>query len=134
MGQVQYGGNPNLNKYDSGWQHYPNVSWETSQSTPQPPQGHKSSLEETMAELRRGQADLTMVQAKNEISTADLDYVQNGLPRFHTHNELSQPPQEKMTNLKATMAEWRRFQVEFETSQANFMEEMNQQPQEELIF
>ena len=53
MDQVQYGGNPYLNTYDSGWQHYPNLSWETSQSTPQPPQGHKSSLEETMAELRR---------------------------------------------------------------------------------
>ena len=32
------------------------------------------------------------------------------------------------------MAEWRRFQAEFETSQSNFMEEMNQPPQEELIF
>ena len=32
------------------------------------------------------------------------------------------------------MAEWRRFQVEFETSQSNFMEEVNQPPQEELIF
>ena len=32
------------------------------------------------------------------------------------------------------MAEWRRFQAKFETSQANFMEEVNQPPQEELIF
>ena len=75
-----------------------------------------------------------MVQAKNERSMADLDYVQNGLPRFHTHNEISQPPQEKMTNLEATMAEWRRFQAEFETSQSNFMEKMNKPPQERLIF
>ena len=126
--QVQYGGNPYLNTYDSGWQHYLNLSWETSQSTPQPPQEHKSSLEVSMAELRRGQADLAMVQAEKERSMADLDYVQNGLPRFHTHNEISQHPQEKMTNLEATVAEWRRFQVEFETSQSNFMEEMNQPP------
>ena len=88
----------------------------------------KSSLKETIAELRRGQAYLAMVQVGNERSIADLDYVQNGLPRFHTHNEISQPPQEKMTNLEATMAEWRRFQDEFEISQANFMEEMNQPP------
>ena len=87
-----------------------------------------------MAELRRRIADLAMVQAENERSMADLDYVQNGLHRFHTHNEISQPPQEKMINLEATMVEWRRFQAEFETSQANFMAEMNQPPQEELIF
>ena len=94
----------------------------------------KSSLEETMAKLRRGQADLAMVRAENERPMDDLDYVQNGLPRFHTHDEISQPPQKTMTNLEATMAEWRRFQDEFETSQDNFMEEMNQPPQEELIF
>ena len=123
-----------MNTYDSSLQHYSNLSWETSQSTPQLPQGHKSSLEETMAELRRGHADLAMVQAENERSMVDLDYVQNGLPRFHTHNEISQPPQEKMTNLEATMAEWRRFQAEFETSQANFMEEVNQPPQKKLTF
>ena len=65
---------------------------------------------------------------------ADLDYVQNSLPRFQTHNEISQPPQEKMTNLEATMAKWRRFQAKCETSQANFMEEVNQPPQEGLVF
>ena len=32
------------------------------------------------------------------------------------------------------MTEWRRFQAEFETSQSNFIEEVNQPPQEELIF
>ena len=56
MDQVQYEANPYLNTYNLGCQHYPNLSWETSQSTPQPPQEHKSSLEETMAELRRAQA------------------------------------------------------------------------------
>ena len=134
MDQVQYRGNPYLNTYDSGWQHYPNLPWETSQSTPQPSQRHKSSLEETMAELRKGQANLAMVQAENERSMADFDYVQNGLPRFHTHNQISQLPQEKMANLEATVVGWRRFQLECETFQANFMEEVNQPPQEELIF
>ena len=128
MDQIQYGGNPYLNTYDSSLQHYLNLLWETSRSTPQSPQGQKSSREETIAKLRRGQADLAMAQAKNERSMADLDYVQNGLPRFHTHNEISQPPQEKMTNLEATMAEWRRFQAQFETSKANFMEKVNQLP------
>ena len=66
-----------------------------------------------------------MVQTENERSMDDLVYVQNGLPKFHTHNEISQLPQEKMTNLEATMAEWRRFLAECETSQANFMEEVN---------
>ena len=65
----------------------------------------QSSLEETMAELRRGQVDLAMFQVENERSMADLNYVQNGLPRFHTHNEISQPPREKMINLEATMDE-----------------------------
>ena len=37
-------------------------------------------------------------------------------------------------SLEKTMAEWRRAQDEFETSQDNFMEEVNQPPQEELIF
>ena len=92
MDQIQCGGNPYLNSYNLGLQHYLNLSWETCQSTPQPPQGHKSSLEETMVELRRAQAYLAMVQAENETSLADLDYVQNGLPRFHTHNEIIQPP------------------------------------------
>ena len=34
MDQVQCGGNPYLNTYNSGWQHYPDLSWETSQSVP----------------------------------------------------------------------------------------------------
>ena len=66
MNQVQYRGNPYLNTYNSDWQHYPNLSWETSQSTPQHPQGHKSSLKETMAEFRRGQADLAWFKLKTK--------------------------------------------------------------------
>ena len=45
-----------------------------------------------MAELRRSQVDSTMVQAKNEISMADMDNSQVGLPRFYVQNEMSQPP------------------------------------------
>ena len=43
----------------------------------------KSSLEETMVELRRSQAKISMVQAENKISMADMDYFQVGLPRFY---------------------------------------------------
>ena len=56
MDKVQYGGNPYFNTYNLSWQHYQDLSWETSQSVPQPPQEHKSSLEETMVELKRAQA------------------------------------------------------------------------------
>ena len=69
-----------------------------------------------------------MAKVENERSMIELDYVHKGLPRFHDQNEISPPPQEKMTNLEATMAEWRRFQAEFTTSQAQFMEEVNQPP------
>ena len=89
MDQVQYEGNPYLNTYDSSWQHYLNLSWETSQSTPQE---HKSSLEETMAELRRAQAKFAMAQAESKSSMADMDNFQVGLPRFHAQNEMSPPP------------------------------------------
>ena len=51
----------------------------------------KSSLEEIMAKSRRGQVDLAMAQVESENSMADFDYV-NGLPSFHAHNEISQPP------------------------------------------
>ena len=88
----------------------------------------KSSLEKTMAELRRGQVYLATVQVENKRSMADLDYVNFGLPRFHAKNETSLHSQEKMTNLEATMAEWRKVQAEFEISQTPFMEEANQPP------
>ena len=65
MDQTQYGGNPYLNTYNSGWQHYPNLSWETNQSTPQPPQKHKSSLEKTIAEWRSAQAEFSMAKAES---------------------------------------------------------------------
>ena len=93
----------------------------------------KLSLEETMVELRRSQVEFAMVEAENEISMAELNYVHKALPRFYAQNEISPLPQENMTNLEATMAEWRRAQAEFATSQAQFMEKVNQPPQEDLI-
>ena len=48
----------------------------------------KSSLEETMVELRRSQVEFVMAKAKNEISMVELDYVHKGLPRFYTQNEI----------------------------------------------
>ena len=60
----------------------------------------KSSLEKSVAKLRRSQGEFSMAQANSEISMADLDYVQNGLARFHASTKISSPAQEKMTNLK----------------------------------
>ena len=68
----------------------------------------KASLEKTMAELRRSQIDLAMVQAENEISITDMDHSQDGLPRFYAQHEMSQPPQEEMSKLEAIIAELRR--------------------------
>ena len=48
----------------------------------------------------------------------DMAYSQDALPRFYVQNDLSQPPQEEMSNLEVTMAELRRFQPESVTSQA----------------
>ena len=126
MDHVQHGGTPYLNNYNFGWDHYPSISWKASHTTLHSPQVQRSSLEETiaelakarseiensraqmakssveetMAELRRSQVEFSMAQAESEISMADLDYVQNGLVRFHALNEISSPPQEKMTNLE----------------------------------
>ena len=57
-----------------------------------------------------------------------MDYAHKVLPRFYAQNEISPLPQEKIKNLEATMAEWKRAQAEFATSQAQFMEEVNQPP------
>ena len=67
-----------------------------------------------------------MAQAESKISMADIDNSQVGFPRFHDQNEMSPPPQEKMTNLEATMVEWRRIQAELAKSRTEvFMEETN---------
>ena len=49
----------------------------------------KESLEKTMTKVRRSQANLTMVQAENEILMGDIDYSQDGLPRFYVQNEVN---------------------------------------------
>ena len=86
-----------------------------------------------MNELRTTQVEPTMAQTEFLRSMAEMDYSKVSLLRFLVKNEISQPPQEKMTNLKPTMVEWIRAQAEFTTSQAQFMEEVNQPLQEELI-
>ena len=94
----------------------------------------KESLEKTMTKVRRSQANLTMVQAKNEILMGDMDYSQYDLPRFYVQNEMSEPPQEEISNLKVTIAELRRVQVELTTSRAQFMEKVHTPSQEESKF
>ena len=99
MDHVQYRGNLYLNTYNVGWQHYPNLSWETNQDVSQPPQAKESKLEdvmvelansraelenyqaqmvvskleETLAKLARGQADLSMPQAELESSMVEIE-------------------------------------------------------------
>ena len=53
---------------------------------------------------------------------AEMDHSQVGLPRFLDPNEISQPPQERMTTLEAVMAELERVHAECATSQVQFME------------
>ena len=63
-------------------------------------------------------------QFLNSSYKIDMDNAQVGLPRFHAQNKMSPPPREKMTNLEATMAEWRRVQAELAKSRTElFMEE-----------
>ena len=47
---------------------------------------------------------------------------------------MSEPPQEEMSNLEATMAKLRRVQAESATSQAQFMEDVNEPSTDELNF
>ena len=55
----------------------------------------KASLEKTMVDMRRSQADLAMVQDEKEILIDDIDYSQVGLPRLYVQNEINQPPKKK---------------------------------------
>ena len=63
-----------------------------------------------------------------------MNYSQGDLPRFYVQNEMSQPPQEEMSNLEATMAELRRVQIDSATSQAQFMEKVHTPSQDESKF
>ena len=50
-----------------------------------------------------------------------MDCSQVGLPRFPDQNEMSQPPNGRMTQLEATMAELERVHDECATSQVQFI-------------
>ena len=75
-----------------------------------------------MDELRRTQAESTMVQPKFSRSMAEMDHSQVRLPRLLDTNEISQPPHERMTKLEAAMDELKRVHAECTTSQVQFME------------
>ena len=75
-----------------------------------------------MAELEKVHAELVKENAKRSRSRVVIDYSQVGLPRFLDPNEISQPPQEIMTKLEATMAELERVHAECATSQVPLME------------
>ena len=111
MDYAQYGGTPYLNNHNFRWYRHSITSWYISHNTLQSPQVQRSSLEEAMNELRRTQAKSTMVKPEFSRSIAKMDYSQVGLPRFLVKNEISQPSQEEMSNLEATMAELRKSQL-----------------------
>ena len=119
---AQYGGTPYLSNHNFGWSHYPNTSWNTSYTIPHTPQVQRSSLEEAMDELRRAQAESTMTQPEFSRSMVEMDHSQVGLPRFLDLDEISQPPQERMTTLEAALIEMKRVHAECVTSQVQFME------------
>ena len=122
MDYAQYGGDPYLSNHNFGWSYHPNTSWNTSYTTLQSPQVQRSSLEEAMDELRRARAESTMAQPEFSRSMAEMDHSQVRLPRFLDPNEISQPPQERMTKLEVAMAELKRVPAECATSQVQFME------------
>ena len=122
MDYAQYGGTPYLSNHNFRWSHHPNTSWNTSYTIPHTPQVQRSGLEEAMDKLRRAQAESTMAQPEFSRSMAEMDHSQVGLPRFLDPNEISQPPQERMTKLEAAMAELKRVHAECATSQVQFME------------
>ena len=119
---AQYGGTPYLSNHNFGWSHHPNTSWNTSYTIPHTPQVQRSSLEEAMDQLRRAQAESTMTQPEFSRSMVEMDHSQFGLPRFLDLDEISQPPQERMTTLEAALIEMKRVHAECVTSQVQFME------------
>ena len=75
-----------------------------------------------MAELERIQVELAMAQVEFSRSRAEMDYSQVGLPRFLDQNEISQPPNGRMTKLEATVAELERVCAKCAKSQVQLME------------
>ena len=122
MDYAQYGGTPYFSNHNFGLSHHPNTSWNTSYTITHTPQVQRSSLEEAMDELRRAQAESTMTQPEFSRSMVEMDHSQVRLPRFLDLDEISQPPQERMTTLEAAMAELKRVHAECATSQVQFME------------
>ena len=112
MDYAQYGGTPYLGNQNLGWSHHPNTSWNTSYNTLHTPQVQRSSLEEKIAQLERGQDELARAQAKFSRPRVEMDYSLVGLPRFFYQNEISQPPNGRMTKLEATMVELERVHAE----------------------
>ena len=113
---VQCGGTPYWNNYNSGWQHCPYTSRNTSYTTLHTPQVQRSGLDEKMAELERLHAELVLENAKFRRSRAKMNYSQVGLPRFLDQNEISQPPNGRMTKLEETMVELERVHAKCATS------------------
>ena len=75
-----------------------------------------------MVELARMHAELVMKNAKRSRPRAEMNYSQVGLPTFLDQNEESQPPQERMTKFKETMAKLERVHAECVRSKNQFME------------
>ena len=75
-----------------------------------------------MDDLQRVHAELVMENAEFRRSRVEMDYSQVGLARFLDQKEKSQPPQERMTKLEATMDELERVHAGCATSQVQFME------------
>ena len=98
------------------------TSWNTSYTTPHTPQVQRSSLDEKMVELERLHAELVLENAEFRRSRAEMDYSQVGLSRFLDQNEISQPPNGRMTKLEATMTELERVHARYAISQVQFME------------
>ena len=69
-----------------------------------------------MAEIERIYAELVLKNDDYRGSKAEMDYSLVRLPRFLNQKEKSQPPQEKMTKLEATMANLERIYAEDATS------------------
>ena len=122
MDYAEYGGTPYLRNHNFGWSHHTNTSWNTNYTILHTPQVQRSSLEEAMDEFIRTQAKSTMAQPEFSRSMAKMDHSKVGLPRFLNPNEISQPPQERMTKLEAAMTELKRVHFECTTSQVQFME------------
>ena len=122
MDGAQYGGAPYLSNHNFGWSKLLNTSWNTSYTTLHNPQVQRESIEEKIAQLERGQAELAKAQAEFSRSRAEMDYSQVGLPRILDQNEISQPPNGRMTKLEATMDELERVHAECALSQVQFME------------